>query len=215
MLKMCSMSIVNKFLSLIIAFICINADGAVVNSVAPPAVGDEIAIPATTKMDHVKSVSFGGTVFEFEKSTLSEIQKAAGSGEIDHSGDAAESQYWLCYSFNNQTVWFVSHGEMGGSSHALTEVQAISKNLDCVMPKNDFQKIQSSFGWLGMSSQELREMLGSPASQSTNIFRYYYAGKVRGPYDGKIVDWDVSAFIQATIENNKVASICASHVTSY
>lgn len=205
----------NKFRALIITLISITADIAFANSVTPPKTDENIAVPATTEKDCVKSVSAGSAVFEFEKTALSEIQKAAGTGAIDHSGDAVESQYWLCYSFNNQTVWFISHGEMGGNNHVLTQVQAISKNLGCAIPQKDFQKIKSSFGWLGMSAKELHELLGRPASQSTNNFQYYYAGKIRGPYDGKIVDWDVSAYIEATTENNKVTSIYASHVTSY
>ena len=66
-----------------------------------------------------------------------------------------------------------------------------------------------------MDEYELRELLGNPSASSKHSLKFFYLGKVPGPYKGKIVNWDVSAYIEVTLKNGKVFSIDASHVTSY
>ena len=184
-------------------------------SVQPPEVDWRITVPATIKADHVKTIKVGENVFKFEETPLSKIRQIVGVGEIEHAGDAAASQYWLCYSFLNQTVWFISHGEMGGPSNVLTQVQAVSQNLGCPELKTELHKIQSSFGWLGTSKESLLDLLGKPSGTSRDILKFFHLGTKPGEYNGEIVNWDVIGYVEVTIENNKVSSIYASHTTTY
>ena len=121
-------------------------------------------MPATLKLDPVQEIHLGNFVAGFEKTTLSEIRNAIGTGSIDHRGDAAESQYWLCYSQPGQRVRLVS-SEMGGSKHKLTQVYAVSTNSASLenksypqLPKR-FQPISFYFGWIGSTQQSLIDML--------------------------------------------------------
>jgi hypothetical protein len=65
----------------------------------------------------VVPLHLGALVVVLEKTTLAEVQQAAGVGEVHHHGDASEALHWLCYSLpaTNDRVWFTS-SEMGGGT---------------------------------------------------------------------------------------------------
>ena len=188
-------------------------------SLSPPSTHGMITVPATLKADPVQSIRIGSFIAEFEKTTLGEIRDTLGLGSIQHSGDAAESQYWLCYSLPNQRVWLISHGEMGGSDHALTQVQSISTsspgNASCPQIPKHFQTISLNFGWIGTTKVSLLKALGPPSGIENGHLIYYYSGKKSGIYQGQSVEWDVIGYVEAVIIDNKVSSLYASHVTSY
>jgi hypothetical protein len=65
----------------------------------------------------VVPLHLGALVVVLEKTTLADVQRATGVGEVHHHGDASESLHWLCYSLpaTNDRVW-LSSSEMGGGT---------------------------------------------------------------------------------------------------
>jgi hypothetical protein len=209
-------SIYSSFVVLL--FLCCNVVAA---QVPPPAVSDSIAVAATMVKDPVQQIHIGQFEAKFEQTTLGEIVNAIGHGAIDHSGDASESIYWLCYTLPSQRIWLISHGEMGGSDHTLTQVSAVTlspnidENASCPSLPKSFQPINFDFGWVGSERQSIIESLGQPSGATEDSLTFYYSGQKPGPYQGKVVDWDVIGYLEMKLENDTVISINASHVTSY
>lgn len=193
------------------------------SAVQPPVI-PMIKVPATVKTDPVQKIHIGGFEAEFEKTTLKEIRDALGSGSsgsIEHSGEAGDSQYWLCYALQNQRFWLISNGEMGGPEHALTQVHAVTTssntqvNASCPPVPKRFQKISFSFGWIGTDKKSLVKALGQPSGIQGDRLIYSYEGKKPGENEGQTVEWDVVGYIELKIAHDKVTSLYASHVTSY
>jgi hypothetical protein len=212
------MKIKHATLLAILSTICLSS---VAESTEPPLRTDEaITVSATLTVDPAQKIQIGAITAKFEKTTLGEILNTVGAGAIEHAGDAGGSQYWLCYSLPNQRVWLISHGEMGGSDHALTQVQAISlnsisKDKTCPELPRRFHSISMNFGWLGSTKDQFLKALGQPSGKIDGRYIYYYSGKKPGVYDGEKMEWDVTGYIEVTSVNNIVSSIFASHVTSY
>jgi hypothetical protein len=192
-----------------------------INSVVPPSTSATITAPATLNVDPVQKIRIGSFTAEFEKTTLGEIRDVIGTGSIQHAGDAAESQYWLCYTQSGQRVWFISHGEMGGPDHQLTQVQATvisppsQASTSCPEMPSILKSVSFDFGWLGTTQKSFLKALGTPSSRKNSRLIYHYAGKKSGKYHGQSVEWDVVSYVEATFTGNKVTSLKASHVTSY
>ena len=200
--------------------LCARADQTC-DSTKPPNIGDIITVPATLKVDPIQEIRVGSLKAEFEKTTLTEIRSAIGTGSIQHSGDGEERQFWLCYSLPSQRVWLISDGEMGGGNHTLTQVHAISikstSQGNAACPQEiiaRFRSISMNFGWLGTTQKKLLKTLGQPSGRQDGRLMYYYAGKEPDYYDGKLIEWDVTSYIEATIVDNKVSSLYVSHVTT-
>lgn len=210
-----------KFLILQLIFLLALCSKSFCETVPPPPQVHEIIVPATLSSDPVKGIRLGKFLVEFEATTLKQIRDTIGYGAIAHLGDAGGSQYWLCYSQPGQFIWFISHGEMGGLDHVLTQVIAVATNSDsrtgpqCPVIPSHAQPILSSFGWVGISKKDLFELLGQPSGIQNNRLMYYYSGKKPGTYKGVNMKWDVTAYIEFEILNNKVISVSASHITSY
>ena len=66
--------------------------------------------------------SLGAFAGRFEETRLGAVREAVGKGTIQHQGDAGASIYWLCYRRAQHRLWVVSHGEMGGPDHLVTEI---------------------------------------------------------------------------------------------
>jgi len=187
---------------------------------SPPATNDINPVHATLKEDPAQKIQIGKFIAGFESTTLDEIRKFLGTGLIDHSGDAASSQYWLCYSLLGQRVWFISHGEMGGSNHVLTQVHVIStgekkvENKSCPTLPPEAIAVQFDFGWIGTTKESLIDSLGQPSGTDGNALIYFYHGKKTATYTGIHADWDVLGYVKVILENNRIVSIYASHVTS-
>jgi hypothetical protein len=195
--------------------ICGNAFG---ESITPPLIDELITVPSTLKTDPIQQIHLGGLTAEFEKTTLVEIRNAIGYGVIDHAGDAGESQYWLCYSLKGQRIWLISNGEMGGSNHMLTRVAAVSTASttgSCPPMPAFLQPVSFLFGRIGASKKSLLDVLGAPSGISNDKLIYQYAGKKPQQYKGGMEEFDVTAHIEVKIENDRITSLDASHITSY
>jgi len=156
------------------------------NPASPPFTHERITVPATLKVDPIQKIHIGNFEAEFEKTTLKEIRDTLDVGSIQHAGDAGESQHWLCYTLGDQRIWFISHGEMGGSDHVLTQVQATITSstsqaaISCPKMSSSLKSISFDFGWLGTTQKSFLEALGTPSGRKDSRLMYYYAGKKPG-----------------------------------
>jgi len=207
-----------RFLCLLFIFVLYSS--AFGGAVAPPPVNDVISVSPTLKKDPAQEIRLGDFLAKFEKTTLGEIKYTVGSGSIRHSGDAGGSQYWLCYSLPGQRVWLISHGEMGGSNHALTQVHAISTDTElqandmCPMLPKNLQPISFPFGWIGTDKEDLYQVLGKPSGIQEGNHIYLYEGKENVTRRGQSLEFYVLGYVEAKVVDGKIAKIYASHVTS-
>jgi hypothetical protein len=212
-----------------LALILIAVSAAASASDVPPpqSLNDAIDVTATVVSDPLRILKFGDFEAKFEDTTLDQIRERFAAGSLAHRGDAAGSIYWLCYSIPRQIIWVGSHGEMGGSEHALTnvfaeEVDASDPRLiSCPSIPMKLRPPSLTFGWLGSSRTAVESALGPPSGSHGDWLQFLYEGKVPGPYRGPgeteshVVDYDVMAYIELRIHNNRVVAFHASHITSY
>ena len=195
--------------------------------VPPPTWADEETdVAPTVVVDLVRELRLGSFVAHFEKTTLRQIRERIGAGAIEHAGDAAGSMTWLCYSLPGQRVWLVST-EMGGSDDVLMQVMADTLSASapaepsCPPMPDALRPISLPFGWLGTTSSALRKTFGKPSRVRGDWHVYFFDGKQRGPYPGSrdatagTVEWDVAAYVELQIQNERVVKLRASHGTSY
>jgi hypothetical protein len=199
---------------------------ATVNSFAetpPPAIPfDAITWKASIKKKPSTGIRMGLFHVRFEKTTLDDVLKNIAVGNIAHQGDASESIYWICYTNVKPThverIWIVSHGEMGGSKHGITNINAellmnASATTDCpALPERMKPLVLDSQLWLGSSELDARKKFGLPSHQEGSWKFFDYQGKVRGNCEGQ--DFDVFNNLWLRIENGRVNFLHASQVTS-
>ena len=155
---------------------------------------------------------------DFERTTLARVLAAVGKGTIQHQGDAAGSEYWLCYTIDgSQRLWFVASAEMG-SGERVTEVAAQQTKLvkgspDCPALPSKLQPVSLQHGlWIGASDEVALQALGTP-SNSKDAWRYFdYEAKVKGdcPPEGL----DITNWLAYKLDNGKVVTVVAGQVTS-
>ena len=168
-------------------------------------------------VDPVQEIRLGRFVATFEATTLGEIRDALGVGSVEHTGDAGESLYWLCYSLPGQQIQLKSHGEMGGPENRLsgvsaTLVNAFRENDQCPMIPGQFQPVSFNFGWIGVSQNDLIKALGRPSEIDGNRLIFQYE---RDIYEKRVVIGSSSGRVEGTAVDGKIISLEAWHVTSY
>jgi hypothetical protein len=159
----------------------------------PPPPFDEHAfehVPPTVPKRLATRFSLGGFVGRFEETRLGAIREAVGEGAIQHQGDAAGSLYWLCYRRAQHRLWVLSHGEMGGPDHLVTEiVEELTENdggasTDCaILPEKFSPVLLDGKLQLGMSRQEVARALGPPSKSEPPQSVYLHEGKLADGFD--------------------------------
>jgi hypothetical protein len=131
----------------------------------------------------------GGLTVRLEQTTLAEVQKALGAGEIEHEGDAGDSETWLCYvipaASGGQILWLTS-GELQGDE-MIDGVIAQEAGADllrasgCPPLPPRFRKLAVDGGvWLGASAEQLRRSLPPPSLLRGNWQEFSYSGTFKG-----------------------------------
>ena len=194
-----------------------------VGGTTPPPHGpsyDAITWPMSMHMAPAHGVSLGNFRIAFEETTLDAVRVRAG-GTVSHRGDAAESEYWLCYTVvtphRSERLWIVSNAEMGAGT--VTDIDAISLSSpeasdDC--PRLPHQLIPVTLDsklWLGSTATDLARTLGKPSHEARPWQSYDFrtkvedSGKCEGGYD-RLNDLDVK------LRNGVVVAVSAGQVTS-
>lgn len=193
--------------------------GSAFAAVPPPQdpVGDTISWPQISKSPPATELRLGTLQVQLEKTTLRTIQASA-KGTISHRGDAAGSFFWLCYALPHQRVWVLSHGEMGGPEHEVTEINAEKVKgqgsaANCPDLPQNLQPISLHGGiWIGSSQESVIKALGPPSYTKGQWQSFNYDGKVKGhcPPDG----YDLTNWMLIKIHLGRVVAIKAGQVTS-
>ncbi len=195
-------------------------------SIPPPTFPEEITAPPTLRFKPASRLTMGKFIARFEITTLSQVIKATGLGSISHQGDAGGSLYWLCYMIPSeetfQRVWIIAHGEMGGREHKITEVIATRLSADtkpsdaCPDIPTLLQPMSLDRGiWIDSRVPQLIKALGQPSEFKNDWLVYLYEGTKPGKYQGKLVQFDESSFLEMRVEIGKVTTLRAAKVTSY
>ena len=177
---------------------------------------------STMKIAPTAGIKMGSLSVNFENTTLDDVLNAAKLGQIMHQGDASESEYWLCFTDLSSTpvqrIWITSHGEMGGSEHAVTSVSAkLIKNekisADCpALPNHLKPVLLSSKFWLNSPEKALLKKLGRPSYKYKNLRSFDFAGKVSG--DCEPDGFDLTNWLVVEIKKGRISSLDAGQVTS-
>lgn len=175
---------------------------------------------ASMKRKPTAGVMLGKWLVRFEKTTLQQALSRASAGAIAHAGDAGESVYWLCYTFPGQTpsrLWATSHGEMGGSEHAVTgfTIAALESSepvAECPTLPVHMQpvSIQGNIQ-LGMRERALAKAVGTPSYRTGEWISYDFVGKAQGNCPG---GFDVLNSLTFKLHRGSIEAIYANQVTS-
>ena len=182
------------------------------NNCVPPKLPNLDKIPATLPYPPVTKVILGKLIIEFEQTPLGKAQRLAGTGIIQHRGDAADSEDFICFTSGSQRVWF-SSGELGGSQHIIDAFYASASNSAlkdsrfCPELSQQLRPISLGKIWLGASQENLKNWLGEPSTKRDGWWLYSYSGKVNQ-------DFDEVAIMGARVVHGKVVALFASKSTT-
>lgn len=174
------------------------------------------------KRSPTTGLQMGTLVVRFERTTLDDVRRAAGVGEIAHQGDAGESVYWLCYTnvgvARIERVWVMAHGEMGGPERYVTDVSAErlpsgSATDDCpALPENLKPLSLANRLWVGASQGRVTSTLGAPSFHKGAWRSYDFQAREPGNCEGG--DVDRSATLLLHFRNGRVNLLHAGQGTS-
>ena len=207
-------SVLVIFVSLILNSQSVHAEDG---GIAPP------RLPRIDKLSEkhqslpLSKISLGKLDVILEATTLKDVLRSAGAGEIEHHGDASESQYWICYAVTagniSQRIWIMS-GEMGGDQHDVDsfhveEVVSPTKSNHCPeLPAHLTPMVLGKSIWLGASQSQIKDWLGEPSATTNGWSFYSYSGK------SSVKGFDESMLIGVRIIKGRVVSLFASKTTS-
>lgn len=152
--------------------------------------------------------------FVIGKSALDEVKNKFKSKDFHHEADAASGIKVLCFKANGSTIAFES-GEKGRAENVITSISIHSSQqpyrLDKVCEKTSL--IKSKLGInnvsLGMSTDLIKRVKGTPSSSSAEVMTYQYEVKegttsVISNLNIRFKDNAASAITATKIENSTV-----------
>lgn len=147
-------------------------------------------VPPTVVKRLATRFSLGAFAGRFEETRLGAVRKAVGEGTIQHQGDAAGSIYWLCYRRAQHRLWVVSHGEMGGPDHRVTEIveELTEKDTEtstgcATIPEKFAPVVLDGKLRLGMPRLEVVTALGPPSKSEAAQMVYSHEGKLANGFE--------------------------------
>jgi hypothetical protein len=158
------------------------------DAIPPPREPETSASPATLARDPAPGLRLGALAIELEKTTFASLLEAIGTGRLDHHGDAGESLYWVCYTWQagGQRLWLTS-GEMNGGEYidGLTAIalrgEAMPTPACPELPARFTPVVASGVPWLGATEAQVRSELGEPGVNA-DYRRYSHEAKA-GDFD--------------------------------
>ncbi len=119
--------------------------------------------------DPVHPLKIGPVRVVLDLTTLAEVQRAVGAGQVIHQGKGSEALDWLCYTIADvepgQRVWLASSELAGGSRiDGITAIELAPGDrapATCPELPARFRPIRFEDGlWIGVLGAELRRALG-------------------------------------------------------
>jgi hypothetical protein len=181
---------------------------------------DEISPHATNvNWDFTQWCQVGGHRFIFEKTTLGDIAKAFGKGDIVRDGNpgAAVYEFLLRYRWKNQVVIFDSNNDMGGPTHDLevVEIKPVSEDASSARLPVLAGEIRFQFGTPAMSLAGLEGVLGKARLEGDHA-EFQRLGHLPGrDYNGKPILGDITSWLKVKVVHGQLTEIQVSRVTSF
>ena len=209
----------------VIGVLLLTSGPAAAETTPPPFKLNPAAAASTLRAPLAIDLRLGRLSVRFERTTLREMQRAVGSGQIAHRGDAGESTYWLCYEgtvdSKSARLWLVA-GEINGPEHTIGAFQlqeagpGPASAADCPPLPASLQPIKlGPAAVLGFTSDAAIARLGEPSSKGADALTYRYLGKRPGTYGGERVEFDRANFLELRLSAGRVVGIVASQSTTY
>jgi hypothetical protein len=157
--------------------------------------------PATMEKEPTKGISLGAFRVLFETTTLNDVLRTVGAGQVARNSpnNVSEHILWLCYTALRNgiadRIWILSNAEMGGEAHLVTQVIAAraandAVPTDCPSLPNKMQPVSLDIPvWIGSSDAEAKAALGAPSHRrgGWSVFDFRTKttddGKCEGGYD--------------------------------
>ena len=180
----------------------------------PPPTLPEFNVRSTLHAKPVSYLSLGKLVIRFGVTSLGDIIKTIGIGEVGVQGDASESMRWICYTLPGQRLWLIS-GEMGGSDLLVTEIRAIldpgvDASISAPALPRSFMPVSLDNGlWLNSNAHEVTRILGKPSSAKAHYRAYMYSAPSNGNHG-----WTETNYLMLGMQNGQITSLEASCVLS-
>lgn len=191
----------------------------------PPIWSDDLPGEGTLAKQPVVGLSMGRTFVRLEKTTLHSILELARAGAIGERGDGGGHISFVCFTDDESSprsrIWLLSN-PMGNPDKRIIEVNAVA------LPQNDgataaCPKLPSHLRpvaldrgiWLGTSTDRLTNKLGRPSGIFGGWHTFNYFGTAPGPYQGGVVNFDITSVLGAQIEGERIKALRATRVTSY
>lgn len=167
--------------------------------------------------------------FKLEESNLIDIRNELGNTAIQHSGDAGDAYYGLCYVLpkDNITIIFES-GEMGGKNHSLLSFvvkNATEKSKKCgILANTGSKEVKVGILELGKNIESIKSLLPQPVTDTPFGFEHKNFGqkpfseediKMTQVEDMKSAFWDVFTSIEVYVHNGVINGYKVSRVTSW
>jgi len=182
---------------------------------------DEMTWQATMNRKPSTGVKMGPFHVRFEKTTLDDVRKTVGIGDLAHQGDAGASINWVCYTNVNparvERIWIISDGEMGGPERRVTGISAEGlpngiATTDCpALPAGMKPLILDSRLWLGATESYARTRFGVPSYNQGPWRSFNFQGKAKGSCGE---GFDVLNDLLLRFENGRVNLLHARQLTS-
>jgi hypothetical protein len=183
-------------------------------SLAPPSLSNLDNLPTTLSIPPVTKVVLGRLAVNLEQTTLGEVMQSAGAGTIQHQGDAADSEDWICFtvpsSQQSQRIWLRSSAIGGGGIDGFYASASSTPLKEAPLcPELPAQLRPMSVGrsiWLGSSQDQLRGWLGEPSAKRGGWWLYSSSRKVAN-------DFDEGGLLGARVVDGKVIALFVSKST--
>jgi hypothetical protein len=201
---------------------------------APPAFpfADGLAKP-TLQARPGTVLHLGSLAIEFEKTSMLEVLRSVGTGEIHSQGDAGDSLSWICYQVADaaakdksaQLLWITSGALQGGQiadGVVAHSVPAAPSPGDCAPLPERFRPVRIDGGlWLGSSRAELDLALPQISAERSGWLEYIYSGKYRDVFQqsdrGNVntVEYEEVSSVVLRLVDGRVAELYSNKTTTY
>jgi hypothetical protein len=209
------------------ANLLVNSDALAASAHAPnePPEHSRVAVATVVPLsdDPLPHFALGSVRVVLGQTTLDDVHVALLSGAVQHSGDAANSSYWLCYTVLEPSaarMWILSDGEMGGVNHAVTGLVAMEIRgpmrvaADCpTLPQSARTPVLSNGITLGSSRPQIGTAFGKvPIRARWTRYEFQKSGIAQATRSDERLD--IQSQVDVKVCPDRVCAIVAHRIES-
>lgn len=192
---------------------------SVVGSTPPLKLPNFDGVPNTLSSSPVSKVELGKLEVKFGQATLGSLLDLVGAGRIEHKGDAADSEAWVCFTVpshkQSQRIWITS-SELGGPEHIVDGIYVLlsDKRLQsspgCPDLPRQFVPVSLNRATvrLGLTAHSLKKWMGEPSAERDHWYLYSYSGEI------PTTKMDETALLGARIVDGRIVALFATQTVT-